>query len=360
LSTLGTAGHCYSIFYETLTTEYTCYSVSFAAPVRFPGVGGSRGGAMDWSSLPREKTNCILCGSSSSSLLSVQNSWPVVRCRECGLVYLSERPAEKALTDIYSKSYYEDGDVGYKGYIRTFEKYHGTFIKIFARRHRDLLHRARGKRLLEIGCAYGFLLDYLRKKEWEVTGVEISPLSSAFARNELGLDVRTGSIESVDLEEHSFDVVLLLDVLEHLHRPFDILHRIKELLSPEGILVVQCPWELYHWEEIAEALLRNMKPGTIEPDSVPAHLYFFQPRTLEAVLKKGGFRVFAKQSGNYGSIRRQVDPPSINMSNPVKGFFSFVYFRLGLQRFLYAAAKTVQLGNGIIRYAVPDSKDTTQ
>lgn len=294
------------------------------------------------------------------SLLSVQNSWPVVRCMECGLVYLSDRPAENTLTEMYSKSYYEDGNVGYKGYIRIFEKYHGTFMEIFARRHQDLLHRARGKRLLEIGCAYGFLLDYLREREWEVTGVEVSPLSSAFARNELNLNVHTGSLESADLEEHSYDVVLLLDVLEHLHRPFDILHRIKNLLSPEGILVVQCPWELYHWEEIAEALLKGMKPGTIEPDSVPAHLYFFQPRTLEAVLRKGGFRIIAKQSGNYGSIRRLVNPPAISMSNPFKGFFRFIYFRLGLQRFLYTASRLMRLGNGIIRYAVPDIKDTTQ
>ncbi|MCK4806937.1 MAG: class I SAM-dependent methyltransferase, partial [Candidatus Aegiribacteria sp.] len=222
---------------------------------------------MDWSSFPREKTDCILCGSSSSRLLSVQKTWPVVRCSECGLVYLSERPAEKTLTNMYSRAYYEDGDVGYKGYLRTFDKYHDTFMKIFSRRHRDLLHHARGRRLLEIGCAYGFLLDYLDRRGWKVQGVEISPLSSEYARDKLGLDVHTGSVESADLEEHSYDVILLLDVLEHLHRPYDILRRIRKLLSPEGILVVQCPWELYHWEEITEAVIRGKRPGTIEPDS---------------------------------------------------------------------------------------------
>ncbi len=309
---------------------------------------------MDWDSFPREKTDCILCGSSSFSLLSVQKTWPVVRCNECGLVYLSERPAEKALTDIYSTAYYEDGDVGYKSYLRTFDKYHSTFMKIFGRRHRDLLRHARGKRLLEIGCAYGFLLDYLDQRGWEVQGVEISPLSSEYARNELGLDVQTGSVETADLEEHSFDVILLLDVVEHLHRPCDVLRRIRELLSPEGILVVQCPWELYHWEEVFEAILRGMKPGTIEPDSVPAHLYFFQPRTLDAVLRKGGFKIRSRQSGNYGSIRRLVKPPEINSGNPIERFGRFVYFRLCLQRFLYSAARLVHLGNGMIRYAIPD------
>ncbi|NOQ21536.1 MAG: methyltransferase domain-containing protein [Candidatus Aegiribacteria sp.] len=309
---------------------------------------------MDWSRFPREKTDCILCGSNFSRLLSVQKTWPVVRCSECGLVYLSERPVEKALTDMYSRAYYEDGDVGYRGYLQTFEKYHDTFMKIFSGRHRDLLHHARGRRLLEVGCAYGFLLDYLDRRGWDVQGVEISPLSSEYARDILGLDVYTGSVESADLEEHSYDVILLLDVLEHLHRPSDILRRIRKLLSPDGILVVQCPWELYHWEEIAEAILRGKRPGTIEPDSIPAHLYFFQPRTLDAVLKNAGFRIYARQSGNYGSIRRLIEPPEINRGNPIERFSRFVYFRLGLQRFLYSAARLLHLGNGMIRYAIAD------
>jgi len=309
---------------------------------------------MDWSSFPREKTDCILCGSSSSRLLSIQKTWPVVRCTECGLVYLCERPTEKALTKLYNRAYYEDGDVGYKGYLRTYEKYNDTFMKIFSRRHRDLLHHARGRRLLEIGCAYGFLLDYLARRGWDVQGIEISPLSSAYARDELGLHVHTGSLESADLEEHSFDVILLLDVLEHLHRPFDTLRHISRLLSPGGILVVQCPWELYHWEEISEALFKGMKPGTIEPDSVPAHLYFFQPGTLDALLMKAGFKISSRQSGNYGSIRRLVRPPDINKGNMIERLCRFVYFRLGLQRFLYFAARLFHLGNGMIRYAMPD------
>jgi len=346
-------------FRNILTADSAHILIIQQYPSSLEGVDMSRG-AMDWSSFPREKTDCILCGSSSSRLLSIQKSWPVVRCRECGLVYLSERPAEQALTEMYSKSYYEDGDVGYRGYIKTFEEFNDAFMKIFSRRHKDLLRHAGGKRLLEIGCAYGFLLDYLRKREWDVTGVEISPLSSEYARTELGLDVYTGDIESIDLKHHSFDVILMLDVLEHLHRPFAALARIKELLSPGGILVVQCPWELYHWEEIMEALLRGRKPGTIEPDSVPAHLYYFQPRTLEALLEKGGFNVHSKQSGNYGSIRRRVYPPKINMKNPLSGIFRFIYFRLGLQRLLYAAARLLHHGNGIIRYAVPLIKDPSE
>lgn len=306
---------------------------------------------MDWKGLPRERTDCILCGSGSGRLLSVQDGWPVVRCNQCGLVYLRERPSELALGEMYGRAYYEDGDVGYMGYVETFERYRHAFRRIFERRHRDLRRHARGNRLLEVGCAYGFLLDHLRDRGWDVTGVEVSPISSGYARDSLGLNVLTGTVEDTGLPAGSFDVILLLDVLEHLHRPFDVLARIGELLSPQGILVVQCPWELFHWEEVAEAVLRGMRPGTIRPDAVPAHLYFFGPSTLEKVLLKGGFRTVARQSGNYGEIRRRIAPPAIRTGNPFRTFLRIIYFRLGLQRLLYGIARMLHLGNGLIRYA---------
>ncbi len=306
---------------------------------------------MDWMDLPMETVDCMLCGSSSHRVLSDQKGWSVVRCRECGLVYLRIRPSEQAVTQMYGRSYYEDGDVGYRGYVETFEEHREIFNRIFSRRHRDLQRHTSGKRLLEVGCAYGFLLDFLRSRGWEVKGVEISPLSSEYARKELALDVQTGSVETAELQPSSFDVILLLDVLEHLHRPFDTLSRVQELLAPGGILVVQCPWELYHWEEVAQALLSGRRPGSIEPDAVPAHLYFFGPSTLDAVLEKAGFRVVARQSGNYGAVRNKVQPPRIWNGNPLSFPLRFLYFRLGLRKLLYFLSRMVRLGNGLIRYA---------
>ena len=309
---------------------------------------------MDWTGFPREHTRCILCGSDSGELLSIQRSWPVVRCRECGFVYLSDRPSEDALEKLYSNAYYEDGDVGYKGYMETFSRHHDVFMRLFARRERDLRRRVSGRRLLEVGCAYGLLLDFLAEHGWDVAGVEVSPLSSAYARETLGLDVRTGALETAGFPDGSFDVVLLLDVLEHLHRPFDTLGEISRLLAPGGVLVVQCPWELFHWEEVMQALLTGRRPGTIEPDAVPAHLYFFGPGTLERMLRKGGFRIAGRQSGNYGEVRRRVLPPVCSSRNPVARSLHFAYHRMGIQRVLYTAARLAGLGNGLIRYAVPE------
>ncbi len=309
---------------------------------------------MGWESLDRETVSCALCGADDPRLLGVHGSWPVVKCRRCGLVYLRERPSEDALPQLYGRDYYEaEDDVGYRGYMETHRRYADVFNRIFGRRDRDLRRHTRGNRLLEVGCAYGTLLDFLRDGGWRVSGVEISPLSSRRAREDLGLDVRTGSLEDAGFPFGSFDVVLMLDVLEHLHRPFRTLREVCRVLAPGGTLVVQCPYELYHWEEVAEAVLRGKKTGTIEPDSIPAHLYFFVPRTLDAFLRKGGFEIKARQSGNYGEIRRRVSPPPILKGSPAESLFRFLYYRLGLQRLLYAVARRTGQGSGLIRYASP-------
>lgn len=306
---------------------------------------------MDWTDFPRERTICKLCGSDRPELLSIQRSWPVSRCLECGFIYLSERPVEKALREMYSKDYYDNADVGYGGYVDNFRKYNRIFTSLFRKRAGDIEPFRGGGKLLEVGCAHGFLLDFLRERKWDVKGVEVSPLAAEYASGELNLDVKNCQLEEAGFVDSSFDVVLLLDVLEHLHRPFETLTEIGRILKPSGTLVVQCPWELTHWEERAEAFLKGMKQCTITPDAVPAHLYFFEPETLEAFLEKGGFTTIKKQSGNYGAVRRHIKPPVINRGSIIERTGRFFYFRMGLQRVLYRAARLLRVGNGLIRYA---------
>lgn len=306
---------------------------------------------MDWSDFPRENVKCTLCGRDKPEILSIQRGWPVARCGHCGFIYLSSRPVESALEEMYSREYYESADVGYGGYVGSFRKYNSIFTKLFNRRAHDIEpYRGQG-RLLEVGCAHGFLLDHLKKRQWKVKGLEVSPLAAKYAIDELGLDVYCGKLEDADYEDDSFDIVLLLDVLEHLHRPFETLKEIGRVLAPEGVLVVQCPWELTHWEERSEAFLKKMKPCTITPDAVPAHLYFFDPDTLEAFMKKGGFSTFKRQSGNYGAIRRHIKPVSVNVGPFYERCARFFYFRMGFQQLLYRSARIIGKGNGLIRYA---------
>ncbi len=95
-------------------------------------------------------------------------------------------------------------------------------------------------RLLEIGAATGFFLDEARQAGYRCEGVEISPFASRYARENLGLDVRTGSFLDLPLEG-SFQVVAAFYVLEHFADQRRLFSRISSLLAPGGVFLFALP-----------------------------------------------------------------------------------------------------------------------
>ncbi len=114
----------------------------------------------------------------------------------------------------------------------------------------DLLKRDNicADRVLEIGAASGATGRFLKEKGMvkEYIGVEISESAAVMAKKHLD-EVIVADIERVDLEkEHGlrkeyFDLILCLDVLEHLYDPWEVLARLKKFLKPDGHLIASLP-----------------------------------------------------------------------------------------------------------------------
>jgi len=303
--------------------------------------------------LPLEEVPCPLCGTTAARLLSVQRGrFGVRRCARCGLVRLSPRPAAAAAPLLYADAYYATG--GYDDYVATHARFRPLFERFYARRLALLQRHVRGPgRLLEVGCAHGFQLAWLRARGWDARGCELSPGAAHYARRELGVPVEEGTPETVALEPASLDAVYMVDILEHLPDALGALARLRRALKPGGVLLVQCPYELYHWEKLGQAAWEHKKPGTITPDAVPYHLLFFTPRTLKLLLVRAGFRPLARYSGNYGAIRRRLSPPAIRGGSWPETAARFAYFRLGVRAALRGLAVAVKQGSGVIYVAAP-------
>jgi len=299
-----------------------------------------------------EQVHCPLCGGDDARFLSVQKGiYGVVKCRVCGLVYLSPRPTRESIAAIYDEEYYKDPTVGYPDYLKTFHDYREVITQIFDERL-EAVSRFKGRgRVLEVGCAHGFLLDHFRKSGWDTYGVELSNASARYAKNVLELNVQNVPLDQADFPDNFFDVVLMLDVIEHFpdHKAaFDVVRR---ALKHDGIIVAQVPWELSHWEKVLCAIANGKRPGTIEPDAVPAHLCFFTPRTLRLMLEKHGLKVIKRESGNYGRIRERIFPPDTDDNCLLRRLLKIIYYRLGVRRLLRHLAPKFKQGSGIIIYA---------
>lgn len=131
-------------------------------------------------------------------------------------------------------------------------------------------------RLLDVGCGAGGLLAYLREFG-EVTGVDPSAAAVAYASAK-GADVRAGTLpEGLPFAaEERFDVITLLDVLEHVEQDEAALAALARLLRPDGLLVVTVPAFPFLWSS---------------HDVVNEHVRRYTRGQLRARLEGAGFDV---------------------------------------------------------------------
>src|SRR3712207_1601407 len=143
-------------------------------------------------------------------------------------------------------------------------------------------HRPPGA-LADLGCWVGFLLAEGRERGWSPEiGVEPSAFASAYARDTLGLDVRTEDLLTAELPPGAFDAVVMGDVIEHLPDPGAALDRVQGLLAPGGVLALVLP-------DAGSRLARLMGPRWWSV--IPTHVQYFTRASMRRLLERRGFEV---------------------------------------------------------------------
>lgn len=106
-----------------------------------------------------------------------------------------------------------------------------------------LLEKNKSQKILEVGCAKGETLKFLKENGYAAFVAGIEKEQSCFGQASINSDLFIGSdIETLHLEGMGkFDVILLLDVLEHLRDPYDFLARIPSVLTKTGYVIVSLP-----------------------------------------------------------------------------------------------------------------------
>ncbi|MBM4466075.1 MAG: class I SAM-dependent methyltransferase [Chloroflexi bacterium] len=213
----------------------------------------------------------------------------LVKCQQCGLIYLNPRPTREEMGQYYPPDYepYAQDIEQAKSFLSGLDYRYGV-----AKRCRMITKRKGPGRILDVGCGVGHFLSGMRQRGWQAFGTEISERAAAYARERFGLEVLVGELEEAKFPAAYFDAVTLWHVLEHLHDPLATLVELFRLLKDDGLLVFSIP----NWDSVDAKLFGEFWVGL----DMPRHLYTFPRPALEKLLAKTGFKI-AEEGCFFGS-----------------------------------------------------------
>jgi len=205
----------------------------------------------------------------------------IVQCNNCGLVFSNPQ------VEIFYNT------------NRHFEKYikQETGRRLTANWRLDQIENfIKPGRLLEIGSAGGLFLDEARKRGWDVTGTEISINAIEYARNKLHLKIfNTPDLAKVNFE-NKFDVVVLLDMLEHIAHPHQLLEYINnKVLKDGGFILVEVPYIFPFYAPLLKFLRIPNSHLMFQ------HYYYYTKKTFANLASKNNFNIMDFKYGkrNY-------------------------------------------------------------
>lgn len=253
-----------------------------------------------------EEVCCNLCGADQpDELFHIQEtlderqpvSWrgtasiPVVRCRKCGLVYLNPRYNTARLEAIYQDADTFTGTLDPEGRIRSIATERALRVGRF-RREVDALQLVFSPpgRLLDVGCGLGFFLEAIGST-YETMGLEWSHFA-ATAACELGFKVIQSDFPRHPFKKAEFDVVSFHNTLDHLPDPMIALRVARELLKPQGLLMLTTA-------NLGSMAARIYGPGFRLMGT--NHLYYFTPATLQDYLRRTGFEILNIEYPYFGT-----------------------------------------------------------
>jgi SAM-dependent methyltransferase len=225
----------------------------------------------------RAGTRCPACHEDRwTEVAPEDSSYTLHRCAGCGSYRIHPDKVDPAL--LY-RDYYGGANA---------KRLTGIFDRIWRSRRQQkaatiLSGVPAGARVLDVGCERGELLNVLKENGCDVAGTQLSQGAADFAREHFGIDVFVGELQDAPFEAGRFDVVLMINVLEHLPDPESYLQRVAALLKPGGVFWVELPNAGSFTAEVTGKKWLHHDP--------PHHYWGFTLPGLRTMLDRHGFDI---------------------------------------------------------------------
>jgi len=184
-------------------------------------------------------------------------------------------PTNEEIREMYSGYYSRNDGIGYVGY-RSTPSISAIDFAIWdsIKRFGDTPSTS-----LDVGCAFGGRVAFLRRKGLRASGIDIMKEAVDFGRNRWNLDLRLGRFEDFE-PDTTFDVITMIDFIEHLSSARSWSGRVKSLTRPNSLLLILTPDFDCYLEYGERWVGYNL---SFE------HVLFYNRQSLEYVLGKIGF-----------------------------------------------------------------------
>jgi SAM-dependent methyltransferase len=231
---------------------------------------------------------CLACGAADVThwasardveYASTADSFGYVRCGDCGALSIAEVPRDR-LAEIYPDTYYSFSG----GKLSPVERVKQWLDR---RMFKKLLRGIEGRTLsaLDVGGGTGWLLSQARAVEPRLTRTAVVDLdaSAAPGAEALGHEFHLGRIEDFNSNE-KFDLILLLNLIEHVEDPVAVLAKMRSLLAPGGRILVKTP----NHDSLDARLFRHRSWGGFH---CPRHWVIFTPESFARAAATAGLGI---------------------------------------------------------------------
>ncbi|MCS6795559.1 MAG: class I SAM-dependent methyltransferase [Raineya sp.] len=232
------------------------------------------------------------------------------KCLNCGFIFTSPRPSSDVLGNYYKSENYISHSDTQKGLIN---KLYHLARKIALQRKLKLVQRINHFRkgtILDFGCGTGYFLKTCLQAGWQAEGIEPDENARQFASNYTGKQIFSSlqeiyskkfsftlssfqgryeggsndfSMQNHNIIDNKFDIITLWHVLEHIPSLNETLSELKNLLNPQGKLVIAVPnresWDAQVFQQFWAAY------------DVPRHLWHFSKKDMKALCHKHNLKI---------------------------------------------------------------------
>ncbi len=233
----------------------------------------------------KTKTECPVCGPAPTAHVGECHNLPVARCCDCDLMFVGECSSVEETEEFFRSEHVDAEETTELHYV----SFRGDSLQRESNVVRTLVPG--GGRLLDVGTASGlFLKEFEGLPNWEVEGVEPSAVSTQYAQEKFGLNVRQGFLDDQSYEDAAFDVVTSLDAFNCHRTPNKDLAEIYRILKPGGVFAVEIPGQSYRMLT-GSGILCRLLFGVPLRLNAGVNFYFYTTKSLVLMANRVGLQL---------------------------------------------------------------------